>query len=203
MISGRPLGPQRLLLGWLAAGWLVSGCAARQSSSPASAPPGPETSAADRNLEPAARDDSGIDTSATGATAPAASHAAPSAPMVPMQAAPEREEPAQAASEQEKRKSDSLQVPSKSSSNDPLRDLDAAESDLDRALSAARGIASSGATSTCESVCRAVSSMQRAADGICRLDEARCAEARARVVRAEERARAVCTSCPRRPPIER
>jgi MYXO-CTERM domain-containing protein len=57
-------------------------------------------------------------------------------------------------------------------------------------------------TSDCVSACRALASMQRAAERICALDPgASCAEARAKVADAEKRVRAACPACAvERPP---
>jgi len=74
-----------------------------------------------------------------------------------------------------------------------LARFDQAEAALLRAFAAAGGISAAGGR--CTDVCKAIDSMRRAADGVCRLDAGRCPDAKARLARAEDRARASCTAC--------
>jgi hypothetical protein len=84
---------------------------------------------------------------------------------------------------------------------DPASALERAERDLDAALGslAATPQSTSLATDECTTACRALGSMQRAASRLCELDTPRegerCAHAKARVARAEERVRSRCASC--------
>lgn len=95
---------------------------------------------------------------------------------------------------------------------DPQVDLDEAEREIDRLFgggfaeppgptapstgSDPTGLAE-GAEDACQTACRALSSMQRAADRLCEIadDEARCDGARGRVQRARDRVTARCSAC--------
>ena len=74
-----------------------------------------------------------------------------------------------------------------------LAQFDQAEASLLRTLAAAGGISAAGGR--CADVCKAIDSMRRAADGVCRLDAGRCPDAKARLARAEDRAKASCSAC--------
>jgi hypothetical protein len=74
-----------------------------------------------------------------------------------------------------------------------VAELEQAEAALLRTLAAAGGV--SAAAGRCSDVCKAIDSMRRAADGVCRLDAGRCPDARARLARAEDRAKASCATC--------
>jgi hypothetical protein len=64
-------------------------------------------------------------------------------------------------------------------------------------LAAAGGV--SAASGRCNDVCKAIDSMRRATDGVCRLAADRCPDARARLARAEDRAKASCATCEKSP----
>lgn len=76
-------------------------------------------------------------------------------------------------------------------------DLDLAEKELDLALADkdAAGQPLATGTDRCTVVCKALASMRRSADQICGIDASRCADARARVMKAEQRAKDACPAC--------
>jgi hypothetical protein len=76
-------------------------------------------------------------------------------------------------------------------------DLDTAEKELDLALADkdAAGQPLATGTDRCTVVCKALASMRRSADQICGIDASRCEGARARVTKAEQRAKDACPAC--------
>jgi hypothetical protein len=86
---------------------------------------------------------------------------------------------------------------------DPEAALDRAEMDLEAALGDGFAVApgeealSEGRADACATACRALSSMQNAADHLCEIseDEGRCADAKDRVARAQDRVEARCATC--------
>lgn len=83
-------------------------------------------------------------------------------------------------------------APSGAGATTPTAQVPKPQTELDRAESAVQ--ASMG---DCQNACRALRSMENAADGICRLDGggADCASARQRVTDARERVRRACGAC--------
>ena len=78
----------------------------------------------------------------------------------------------------------------------PFDDLDKAERELLRAIDERPTVAEGLSTADrCTTVCKALASMRRSADQICTLDASRCTDARARVTRAEDRAKSACPAC--------
>ncbi|MBL9025273.1 MAG: hypothetical protein JNL21_23975 [Myxococcales bacterium] len=78
----------------------------------------------------------------------------------------------------------------------PFEELDRAEQELAGALERKPNVADGLATGDrCTTVCKALASMRRSADQICTLDAQRCPDARARVTKAEERAKSACPAC--------
>ena len=76
-------------------------------------------------------------------------------------------------------------------------DFDRAEKELELALSDkdAAGQPLATGTDRCTLVCKALASMRRSADQICGIDASRCGDARARVTKAEQRAKDACPAC--------
>jgi hypothetical protein len=76
-------------------------------------------------------------------------------------------------------------------------DLDSAEKELELALADkdAAGQPLATGTDRCTLVCKALASMRRSADQICGIDASRCEGARARVTKAEQRAKDACPVC--------
>ena len=89
-----------------------------------------------------------------------------------------------------------LQMPSYNVSS-ATADLDSAEKELELALADkdAAGQPLATGTDRCTVVCKALASMRRSADQICGIDASRCADARARVNKAEQRAKDACPAC--------
>lgn len=98
--------------------------------------------------------------------------------------------------------------PATEEARDPAAELDEAERELDAALGSsgfAQPPTSPGPAPTpmgsdadaCTTACRALSSMERAAEHLCELSEGdeRCAGAQQRVARARERVTAQCPAC--------
>lgn len=78
----------------------------------------------------------------------------------------------------------------------PFEELDKAEKELLRAIDERPTVAEGLSTADrCTTVCRALASMRRSAEQICTLDASRCTDARARVTRAEDRAKSACPAC--------
>jgi hypothetical protein len=89
---------------------------------------------------------------------------------------------------------------------DPAQALANAEKQLEVALGGEAGVSDPGprpqpaplGTDRCDVVCRALASIRRSADRLCELstdDPGRCKDARARVTKAEDRARGACPTC--------
>jgi hypothetical protein len=78
----------------------------------------------------------------------------------------------------------------------PADELDRAERELEGALAGkdAQGEPLSSGD-RCTVVCKALGSMRRSADEICKLEPARCDAARSRVSKAELRAKDACPAC--------
>ncbi len=78
----------------------------------------------------------------------------------------------------------------------PFEAFDQAERELESAFDGKNTV---GAPLTsgdrCMTVCKALASMRRSADEICNLDASRCTDARARLTKAEERAKSSCPAC--------
>lgn len=83
------------------------------------------------------------------------------------------------------------------SSADPAAAFDAAEASLNLAFDGKgeNGVPLSTDADRCAAVCRALSSMRDAAAHLCQLDASRCEGVRARVTKAEARAKDSCPAC--------
>jgi hypothetical protein len=92
-------------------------------------------------------------------------------------------------------------APDRKSEVDARAELAQAQSDLDLALGGASGTGapqSAGATQegNCAAACRALASLERAADHLCALSSAsECADARSRVETARDRVAKACGAC--------
>lgn len=78
----------------------------------------------------------------------------------------------------------------------PFDEFDRAERELTSAVEGKPMVAEGMATGDkCTIVCKALASMRKSADQICTLDATRCTDARARLTKAEERAKGACPAC--------